>query len=477
MFTPQSPTGFTPVDAVLVLTGSIWAGHLHAFFWKNGVYAVIILLGVFAAAMRSAPRGSWGPAAITVLTSLGVVFVFGSSPVNLIHAKSITQEANAALIDGTETPPPQSSVGLPMGFLLVNHAMHDMAKFMIRLVKSDFATNPFAGLAVVNRIAAEKFDRDPALQQRLNHFIDTCYGGALQALQNNPPGWEDAPPPSLSGVPKGTVDLLEVDTPASRPLRERYYPKLVFPDRDGVLRRCDQHWDALNGDLLKYVRTYSTEPATWLGSLSTSIKNAFLTEDRLVRNALRNYRTVHDPAGGAQLSPTSNSWLGAAASWVLGTVAGFINPLVMAQVVDFFQRTAYIVYGYTQMVVYAMFPLVLALSLLPNQLPRLATYFMVLFSLKLWPVVWAMIAAAHERVLQVSMAAGVTENPSGFRYPALLQFVTALMILGAPGLLSLVFGVATHRIGSQMSAWKPMGLPLPGIGVLGGGGRAGGGKT
>jgi hypothetical protein len=93
----------------------------------------------------------------------------------------------------------------------------------------------------------------------------------------------------------------------------------------------------------------------------------------------------------------------------------------------------------------------------------------------MWPVFWAMIATAHEKILPVFIASGAIADPNSARYPALLQFVTALTIFSVPALVSMLFGVASHRIGANLSSWAPGRIPLLGS-LVTGGARGGAGR-
>jgi hypothetical protein len=122
-----------------------------------------------------------------------------------------------------------------------------------------------------------------------------------------------------------------------------------------------------------------------------------------------------------------------------------------------------------------VFPIMLGFALWPGQFGRFATYLMLLLSLKMWPVFWAMIATAHEKILPVFVASGVVDGPDSARYPALLQFITALTVFSVPALVSMLFGVASHRIGSNLSNWKPGHIPFVGT-LVTGGARGGAGR-
>ncbi len=461
-------TGFTPIDSILAFTGVTWGSQLHAMFWNGGVYAVIILVGLFMTAVRTLPQGSLMPMLMHLVLATGLAFAFGASSKPVEMRRSITEEANAAVAPAVTGQRPTTSASLPAGFVLVNDAMHSLSQSMIQVIKRDFAERPFAALVVVNRLAAEKFDGDPALQARLGTFLDTCYGAALQA-------WEAATPPAQR-------DALAVNTPAA-PALQPYYATVLFPDANGQAVPCASRWQDLRGDLAAYARTHVTPATDWVNASISWLARTYGSDEWVVNTALRNYRQSVEPPGGSQLDPSSPSrnwldplaWLQGGASFVLGTIAGLWNPVVMGQIVEFFQRSAYVFYGYTMMVAYAMFPLMLALALWPGQFGRFATYLLLLLSLKMWPVFWAMIGTAHEKILPVFIAGGAIQDPSSARYPALLQFITALTVFSVPALVSMVFGVASHRIGANLSSWAPGRIPLLGSIVTGGArGRAAG---
>ncbi|MGH7307096.1 MAG: hypothetical protein ACREK6_00205 [Candidatus Rokuibacteriota bacterium] len=454
-------TGFTPIDSILAFTGATWGSQLHAMFWNGGVYVVIILLGLFMTAVRTMPHGSLLPMAMHFVLASGLAFAFGASSRAVEMKRSITEEANAAVAPAVTSLQPTTSASLPAGFVLVNDAMHSLAQSMIHMIKRDFAERPFAALVVVNRLAAEKFDGDPALQGRLRTFLDTCYGAALQA-------WEADTPPEQR-------DALSVNTPAASALQQ-YYATLAFPDPNGQAVTCTTRWQDLQGALATYARTHITPATDWVNASLAWLSRTFGSDEWVVNVALRNYREAVEPPGGGQLDPSSPSrnwldpvaWLQGASSFVLGTIAGLWNPVVMGQIVEFFQRSAYVFYGYTMMVAYAVFPIMLAFALWPGQFGRFATYLMLLLSLKMWPVFWAMIATAHEKILPVFIASGAIADPNSARYPALLQFITALTIFSVPALVSMLFGVASHRIGANFSSWAPGRIPFLGSLVSGG---------
>lgn len=460
-------TGFTPIDSILAFTGATWGGQLHAMFWNGGVYAAIVLLGLSITAVRTMPHGSLLPMVMHFVLASGLAFAFGASSRAVEMRRSVTEEANAAVAPAVTSLRPAAGASLPAGFVLVNDAMHSLAQSMIHLIKRDFAERPFAALVVLNRLAAEKFDGDPALQARLRTFLDTCYGAALQA-------WEAATPPEQR-------DAFSVNTPAAAALQP-YYATIAFPEPDGQAVTCTTRWQDLQGALATYARTHITPATDWINASVSWLSRTFGTDEWVVNVALRNYRESVEPPGGGQLDPSrpgnwldSLGWLRAAASFVLGTIAGLWNPVVMGQIVEFFQRSAYIFYGYAMMAAYAVFPIMLALALWPGQFGRFATYLMLLLSLKMWPVFWAMIATAHEKVLPVFIAGGAIADPNSARYPALLQFITALTIFSVPALVSMLFGVASHRIGSNLSSWTPGRIPLLGS-LVTGGARGGAGR-
>lgn len=458
-------TGFTPIDSILAFTGATWGSQLHTMFWNGGVYVVIILLGLFMTAVRAMPHGSLVPMAMYFVLASVLAFAFGASSRAVEMRRSITEEANAAVAPAVTGLQPTTSASLPAGFVLVNDAMHSLAQSIIQIIMRDFAERPFAALVVVNRLAAEKFDGDSALQARLRTFLDTCYGAALQA-------WEADTPPEQR-------DPLSVNTPAASAL-QRYYATLAFPEPNGQSVTCATRWQDLQEDLAAYARTHITPATDWVNASLSWLSRTFGSDEWVVNIALRNYRESVEPPGGGQLDPSSPTrnwldpvaWFQGAASFVLGTIAGLWNPVVMGQIVEFFQRSAYIFYGYAMMAAYAVFPIMLAFALWPGQFGRFATYLMLLLSLKMWPVFWAMIATAHEKILPVFIASGVIADPNSARYPALLQFVTALTIFSVPALVSMLFGVASHRIGSNLSNWKPGHIPF--VGTLAGGASRGG---
>src|SRR5213593_2992248 len=164
-------TGFTPIDSILAFTGVTWGSQLHAMFWNSRVYVVIILVGLFMTAVRTMPHGSLMPILMHLVLATGLAFAFGASSKAVEMKRSITEEANAAVAPAVTSQRPTTGAWLP------------------------------AALVVVNRLAAEKFDGDPALQARLSNFLDTCYGAALQA-------WE-------AETPSAERDVLAVNTPAS----------------------------------------------------------------------------------------------------------------------------------------------------------------------------------------------------------------------------------------------------------------------
>lgn len=454
-------TGFTPIDSILAFTGVTWGSQLHAMFWNGGVYVAIILVGVFMTAVRTMPQGSLLPTLMHLLLATGLAFVFGASSKTVEMKRSITEEANAAVAPAIASQRPMTSAWLPAGFVLVNEAMHSLSQSMIQVIKRDFAERPFAALVVVNRLAAEKFDGDPALQARLSTFLDTCYGAALRA-------WEAATPPAQR-------DALAVNTPAASVLQP-YYATLAFADESGRTVPCASRWQDLRGDLAAYARTHVTPATDWVNASLSWLSRTFGSDEWVVNHALRNYRQSVEPPGGSQLDPSSPSrnwldpvaWLQGGASFLLGTIAGLWNPVVMGQIVEFFQRSAYVFYGYTMMAAYTVFPITLAFALWPGQLGRFATYLMLLLSLKMWPVFWAMIGTAHEKILPVFIAGGAIADPSSARYPALLQFITALTIFSVPAMVSMLFGVASHRIGANLSNWAPGRMPFLGSLVAGG---------
>jgi hypothetical protein len=458
-------TGFTPIDSILAFTGATWGSQLHTMFWNGRVYVVVILVGLFVTAVRTMPHGSLMPMLLHLLIATGLAFAFGASAKTVEMKKSITEEANAAVASGVASQRPTGSVSLPAGFVLINDAMHSLSQSMIQLIKRDFAEGPFAALVVLNRLAAEKFDGDPALQARLSNFLDTCYGAALQA-------WEAETSPAERRV-------RAVNTPASSAL-QKYYTTLAFPDANGQSVPCASRWQDLRGDLAAYARTHITPATDWVNATLSWLGRTYGSDEWVIDNALRNYRQSVEPPGGSQLDPSSPSrnwwdplaWLQGGASFILGTIAGFWNPVVMGQVVEFFQRSAYVFYGYTMMVAYAVFPMMLAFSLWPDQFGRFVAYLMLLLSLKMWPVFWAMIATAHEKILQVFVSSGAIADPSSTRYPALLQFVTALTVFSVPVLVSTLFGVAGHRVGTNLSSWTPGRIPFLGS-LVGGGGSTG----
>ncbi len=461
-------TGFTPIDSILAFTGATWGSQLHAMFWSGGVYMVIILLGLFMTAVRTMPHGSLLPMAIHFVLASGLAFAFGASSRAIEMRRSITEEASAAVAPAVTSLRPAAGASLPAGFVLVNDAMHSLAQSMIHLIKHDFSERPFAALVVVNRLAAEKFDGDPALQARLRTFLDTCYGAALQA-------WEADTPPAQR-------DALSVNTPGAAALQP-YYATLAFPDPNGQTVPCATRWQDLQGAVATYARTHITPATDWVNASLSWLSRTFGSDEWVVNVALRNYRESVEPPGGGQLDPSrpgnwldSLGWLRAAASFVLGTIAGLWNPVVMGQIVEFFQRSAYVFYGYTMMVAYAVFPIMLAFALWPGQFGRFATYLMLLLSLKMWPVFWAMIATAHEKILPVFIASGAIADPNSARYPALLQFITALAIFAVPALVSMLFGVASNRIGVNLSSWAPGRIPLLGSLVAGGARGGAGGR-
>src|SRR5437870_11712326 len=208
-------TGFTPIDSILAFTGVTWGSQLHAMFWNGRVYVVIILVGLFVTAVRTMPHGSLMPILMHLVLATGLTFAFGASSKTVEMRKSITEEANAAVAPAVASQRPPAGVSLPAGFVLVNDAMHSLSQSMIQVIKRDFAERPFAALVVVNRLAAEKFDGDPALKARLSRFLGTCYGAALQA-------WEADTPPAQR-------DMVAVNSPAASALQP-YYARLSFPD-------------------------------------------------------------------------------------------------------------------------------------------------------------------------------------------------------------------------------------------------------
>src|SRR2546429_4921716 len=61
---------------------------------------------------------------------------------------------------------------------------------------------------------------------------------------------------------------------------------------------------------------------------------------------------------------------------------------------------------------------------------------------------------SHEKILPVFISSGAIADPSSARYPALLQFITALTVFSVPALESMLFGVAGHRIGTDRKSTR-----------------------
>src|SRR5207245_678035 len=132
-------TGFTPIDSILAFTGVTWGSQLHAMFWNGRVYAVIILVGLFMTAVRTMPHGSLMPMLMHLVLATGLTFAFGASSKTVEMKKSITEEANAAVAPAVASQRPTAGVSLPVGFVLVNDAMHSLSQSMIQMIKRDFA--------------------------------------------------------------------------------------------------------------------------------------------------------------------------------------------------------------------------------------------------------------------------------------------------------------------------------------------------
>src|SRR5438552_3189317 len=137
-------TGFTPIDSILAFTGVTWGSQLHAMFWNGRVYVVIILVGLFMTAVRTMPHGSLMPMLMHLVLATGLAFAFGASAQTVELRKSITEEANAAVVPALASQPPPAGVPVPAGFVLVNDAMQSLAQAMIQMIKRDFAERPFA---------------------------------------------------------------------------------------------------------------------------------------------------------------------------------------------------------------------------------------------------------------------------------------------------------------------------------------------
>ncbi|MFQ5945743.1 MAG: conjugal transfer protein TraG N-terminal domain-containing protein [Anaerolineae bacterium] len=462
----MAPTGFSPADTALVFAGALWGGQLHHLFLALKVYTVVVVLGLVIVLFQSLRTSLVWPTAVYLMVSAGVFFAFGSTPVRLGYRTPMAIQMGAQAVNPTETHPNPGGTGLPKGFLLVNAGMESLTKTMIAIVNRDFAVNPFAVIVGINELAMERFDRDPALQRRLGDFMRVCYYPALAMWSQDM---------ARNGNQPTSSDLEAVDTPAGEAV-QRYYGKLSVPPPEsfGINTEtvgCRALWGTLKPDLLAYIRGEETGGlGKWMRLLSNRLGQLGRgSEEAWLIASLRNYREAVEPPGGSELSPARGPIAGPLA-WVFSAWALLKNRVTLAQLATLIQQAAYPVFGFIMMTLYALYPLVLALSLLPGQLGRLLTYFLLLFAVKLWPVLWAMIAAAHETVLPYFMGSrNVIGDQTGkviSTYPGIVQMAAVLMILAVPAIASIIVGISAHRLGGALGQWQTGGFGI-GVGRIG----------
>src|SRR5581483_6859784 len=237
----------------------------------------------------------------------------------------------------------------------------------------------------------------------------------------------------------------------------------------------------LRDGLVVYVQRFVSPAANAMRSVLASV--GFPTSDEaLLQSTLRTWREYNTAAianvaaedSGGRFNPLS--YLMSALNMGLSSVGKITNRLIIAQLSEYIRLAAYPVYGFTLMSLYALFPVVLALSLLPGQLGRLAQYFLIVFSVKLWPVLWALISHAHTAALPhftggtgliSPTAETIIKDPGGWSYPGMIQMVAAMMYVGVPMTTSLILGVNARHLGSTIGQWHTTALPSLGSMISG----------
>lgn len=428
----MAPTGFSPSDTVLAVSGAVWGAQLHALFWRWGVYAAAILVGAAAAAWRAAQTGRPHPLLAYALFSAGAFVALGTSPRPLVPSPPLSVQQGAAEEPSAPKPAPTDGAALPAGFLLVNRAMEDAARAFIAVVKRDFAERPFATVLALNALAGDRMDDAPSLQASVRDFVRTCYAEALALWRAR----RKEAAPSLAEADLAR-ELAQFDTPAHATLVALY----AEPVLNAGTRACAREWDAIRTELA------ARASGSWFGAALAHLAAAFpglpldrvrdLAAQRALRNLMADYAMPGESAQPIQVRWWDpGSWVAWAASYGMTKLAALFFHFILDQFVRFVAASIYPLYGMLQMLVYAAFPVVLALAMLPGQLGRLGAYLLTLLSIKLWPAFWAAVDAAHDRLLPSVVAV----DRAAMDYPAMFEAVTMMAVAMVPSLATAIVG-------------------------------------
>ena len=202
-----------------------------------------------------------------------------------------------------------------------------------------------------------------------------------------------------------------------------------------------------------------------MGYISQQLSWRTVGTEVWLRNALRQFRAGHSFGGAFNSTyPTGErphhvaGVPTALGSEILGWTGFAMNWIRIAQLVEIVRYAAFPLMGYLLAILYIAFPLVLAMGLLPGGMGRLVTYFALVWSVKAWPLAWAVVDQVYAKVLPTlwplvdrgwDIGNIVIDKP-----PAALNLVTGLMYITGPVILTMAMGIAGTALGHGLSSFS-----------------------
>ncbi len=447
--------GLTPEDSALAYIGMILQGTvldslkaggvLHGLLYLLAFFLLLYLLwGIFR---RDALR-PFIHIALAGLLLTAFLTLDGSPPGVSIVGTNDTVDANASAQNVVGTFSLPSPIKSPV-FEAIAGGMDGIVFGIMNRMDAVFGPPYFSGapfllVRAIQTATIEQIDDEP-LRNNLSTFMNLCYGPIAARVLN-----------AGGQFQTGDYDQIYQNI-------QTYGPQIVIPPvqvNGTSYENCGDLWTAVESEMGTWADQKFTENNGFLDTASTLLSSlGWFTNPRqyfqnlMMSSAIRHQvvegQTQPDlanPSGAEQDRESFRDLLG----WVTRVIFRGIGWIATDTLGKAFLELAPRAIGWITMILYALFPLALLISLFPRATVTLPVYFLSLLWVKSFYLIYFLIDKFQTAFLRVQDALALTPDPISIGSAALIDSMNwdlwtfSLALLFGAGAISFVaiFGLA-----------------------------------
>jgi hypothetical protein len=447
--------GHTLVDNFFSLWGLLGAGQVLEMVLGYPVRALVLvvgLLGFFIAVSRCITSSSPLPLLFFFLINVSVFVFFASfASLSSTEVRSWAEQAGARVdpdVQAALAKVPIQTTTTSFGLTLSVRAIGAIVRGVVELLNADFIAAPMAITRAV--VTGMTFDiGDPALRKKADTFKIECYTPAVQMYVDRLN--------SQNALTKGNL-APDQTWPGAQAIVQLYdaVNRGYTTPSGTVVKGCKAQWDELvdglkepNGEVARMRKLF--EVSDVLNTRSGS-DNDYL--QLLFSNYFRSNAKRRDTA--SEQATTVLAQLPKAAAGAVSTL--FDTVKLGTKSIEIVTFGPYVQGAAIGMLLY-VFPLFLAMVLLPGGGRILTNYFLVIFWLRSWSIGWALSDRITGVVAAAMWAEAETFAENIMHLFGGLTLITSLLYVASPLLMYVIIGGSAAALTSLLG-FSGIGLPF-----------------